>query len=394
MLGAAGTGAGLAATIMGSSSPAQAANGSPVLLGDSNTATSTTEVTTSSGTGIQGILTGSSAGGSGVSGIDESTGSGGGHGTFGRSVNGVGVYGIAESGAQVGVQGVFYEASGLSIPRAGVAGDTEGTDGEVGVFGSTAQGTAGVYGLGNGESGITPVLQSGVVGDSDAGYGVLGMSSGTDGVHGITTVNGQTGVFGDDQSSGGATGVVGRSAFGNGVKGQAGESSGYHFVGQTAVFGDTDGGIAVGGISTDQDAACFVTYANNYAGVYGEDFSADGGYGVVATTVSGTALLVDGPAEFSRSGLATVAGTSTKTAKSVVVTGVALTQYSQILATPQVYVTGAAVAAVVPNVAKKSFTIYLTKLIKVSMPIAWFIMENPVGAGPRNPAPAIQRTPR
>jgi hypothetical protein len=192
MLGAAGAGAGIAATVMGSASPALADDGSPVLLGESNTATSATVVTTSSGPGIQGIITVSGTGASGVCGTDQST------------------------------------------------------DGAVGMVG---QSTAGV--------------------------------------------------------------------------------------------------------------------------------------GVQAITDSGTALAVDGPVTFSRSGRATVVGHTGKSARSVLVTGVALASTSQVIVTPQHYVEGIAVAGVTPDVARGTFSIWLTDGIETSLPLAWFIIDLPAEDAPR-----------
>jgi hypothetical protein len=102
--------------------------------------------------------------------------------------------------------------------------------------------------------------------------------------------------------------------------------------------------------------------------------TSDTGVGMSAASTSGTALQVDGVAAFSRSGLATVAGTSSAKKSSVKGTGVALTASSLILATPQGKVAGVAVEGVVPDVSASSFTIYLTKAVKVSLGIAWFVV--------------------
>src|ERR1700728_756194 len=84
MLGAAGAAAGIATAGVAGAEPAFASNGNPVKLGDSNSATASTVVTTTVGTGLQGEA--STNGQSGVSGIDTSPD--GGHGTYGRSTNG------------------------------------------------------------------------------------------------------------------------------------------------------------------------------------------------------------------------------------------------------------------------------------------------------------------
>jgi hypothetical protein len=104
---------------MGSASPALADDDSPVLLGESNTATSATVVTTSSGPGIQGIITASGTGASGVGGTDQSTD--GAVGVVGQSTAGVGVQATSESGTALAVDGpVSLSRSG----RATVVGHT------------------------------------------------------------------------------------------------------------------------------------------------------------------------------------------------------------------------------------------------------------------------------
>jgi hypothetical protein len=49
---------------------------------------------------------------------------------------------------------------------------------------------------------------------------------------------------------------------------------------------------------------------------------------------------------------------------------------------PQDYVNGVAVAGVVPDVSGSSFTIHLTKAVKASLPIAWFIVDLAPESGP------------
>ena len=69
MLGAAGAGAGITAALVAGPEAAQAADGNPVLIGESNSARATTSVNTVIGTGLQGSTT--QGGQSGVAGIDE-----------------------------------------------------------------------------------------------------------------------------------------------------------------------------------------------------------------------------------------------------------------------------------------------------------------------------------
>jgi hypothetical protein len=187
--GAAAAGAGFAAALIGRPSPADAANGGPVLLGESNTATESTDIT-SSGPGLG--ATTSATGQVALSGVDNS--SGGGFGVSGGSTNGIGVYG------NTGGDGKY-----------GVEGEDDSSGGGYGVYGHSGAGT-GVYGTtrGDGQNGVEGVGTggaNGVSGVSAAGVGVYGQTSGT----------GQNGVAGVDQSTGGGYGVSGISTKGVGV---------------------------------------------------------------------------------------------------------------------------------------------------------------------------------
>jgi hypothetical protein len=92
-------------------------------------------------------------------------------------------------------------------------------------------------------------------------------------------------------------------------------------------------------------------------------------------TGSGAALQVTGPATFSRSGTAVVAGTVASPKSSVTVTGVTLTAASLVLATAQIKVAGVSVLGIVTNVTGGKFTIFLSKAAKTNIPIAWFILS-------------------
>jgi hypothetical protein len=95
---------------------------------------------------------------------------------------------------------------------------------------------------------------------------------------------------------------------------------------------------------------------------------------VLASNPKGVAVHVDGVAEFSRSGLVKVKPPALTFVDSVTVTGVALSESSLILATMQDYLKGAAVAGVVADARRSSFTIYLTALLSVPFRIAWFVI--------------------
>jgi hypothetical protein len=162
-----------------------------------------------------------------------------------------------------------------------------------------------------------------------AGNSTVVTTTSGNGLQGQTYAEDQSGVYGNDESGGGY-GVYGNSANGIGVYGSG--------TGSTGVYG----------------------------------FSA-AAVGVLASSDTGTALLVEGVVGFSRSGVATVAaGTS-----SVVVSGVYpdLTASSMVLATPQGYLAGVCVAGVVSDVSASEFTIHLNKTVKTALPVAWFVIS-------------------
>jgi hypothetical protein len=149
LLGAAGTGAGITAGLVAGAAPAQAAqaNGTPVELGESNTATGTTAISTNSGYGLWASSTGHAgvrgdttlATSSGVSGHDDS-GSASGTGTAGTSTNGTGVSGASTTGAGV---------LGRSTANAGVFGSSDTGFGVLaanGAFSISGDGALGVLG--------------------------------------------------------------------------------------------------------------------------------------------------------------------------------------------------------------------------------------------------------
>ncbi len=102
-------------------------------------------------------------------------------------------------------------------------------------------------------------------------------------------------------------------------------------------------------------------------GVVGES---PGGTGVVAS--GRTALKVQGPAVFSRSGVLTVAAGHSSATK----TGVALTAASLVLATIQGNVAGVFVQGVtLVTGASGSFTIHLNKTVQAKIKVAWFAVN-------------------
>jgi hypothetical protein len=225
-----------------------------------------------------------------------------------------------------------------------------------------------------------------------ADIGVLGTDSGTGtgvGVLGTVTnpENSQPAVYGFTQGTG--PGVQGESdGPGPGVLGtDNGTGTGYGLLGEltnprnpkAAVFGTTAGtGAAVEGDSTGSGPGVFGFSEGTGPGVRGasvgsnpgvEGQSSGTGPGVLAVNDgSGPALEVQGPATFSRSGLATIAARKS----SVTVSFPGVTATSMVLATLQTVAKGVAVAAAVPG--PDSFTVKLTKKPKIDVVVAWFVM--------------------
>jgi hypothetical protein len=169
---------------------------------------------------------------------------------------------------------------------------------------------------------------------------------------------GGIGVFGYVRDG---TAVFGTSETGTGVYGENTQTTGF------GIHGKTGGnGSAVFGEATSPGAG---------VGVFGESAA---GTGVLARSASGFALVVGGLAQFSRSGVATVNGTTTNPKSSVKVNVAPLSTTSVMLATLQSHVGGVYVVAAVPNVAGGYFTIYLNKAVtSAAGPIAWMVVERP-----------------
>jgi hypothetical protein len=221
--GASATAAGL--LIAGRATPALAANGDPVLLGDStNSATADTAITTTSALGLKAESTSSS--GIGVSGLAS--------GSPIATTETIGVRG--ESTGDNGSAGVFGFASALSGLAYGVYGVTN-TEGGAGVYGLSNSGICGVQGLAGSESG-TGVFgygfqvrgnTFGVRGQSDSpnGRGVQGTApatlGSTVGVEGSAASTTGKGVYGFANATSGKT---------YGVYGQTNSPGGYALYGQ------------------------------------------------------------------------------------------------------------------------------------------------------------------
>jgi hypothetical protein len=238
--------------------------------------------------------------------------------------------------------------------NAAIQGATDMSNG-YGVEGTQAASTgAGVLGIG----------ATGVEGDGTAA-GVVGNGFATgDGVQGFTGDSGSSGVYGDN--TGGGKGVFGFSGSGNGVEGGSTSANGVQ--GETAAS-------AASGVYGQNNSTGFgaAGRASNGTGVLGDSAN---GVGVWATSQNATALKVTGKAQFSRSGVATVAGTSASPQNSVRVS-LPITGTSMMTALLQKFVAGVYVVAAVPNVSGGYFTIYLNKKVSTSVgPIAWIVTEH------------------
>jgi hypothetical protein len=248
------------------------------------------------------------------------------------------------------------------------------------------------------ESGTTQLIQDGNVSGLDVtantgGRAIGGFSSGGQGLYG----NGATGVYGT-----GATGVYGTGSV-YGVYGYTDPTSpdtyyGVYGIGPTGVYG-AGGAYGLSGIGSiygvagigstgsqggvygrgDGNGVFGETYNASASGVYGQNNTtgygvagrSDSGTGVLADSANGTALLVTGKAQFSRSGKATVKAGNL----SAVVQNVALTTDSLVLATLQQFEGGVYVAAVLVNVASSRFTIRLNQAPTGNLKVAWFVVN-------------------
>lgn len=210
-------GAGIAGTLLATASPA-AADDTPMLLGESNSATNTTSLQNTSGSCLEVTST---SGQPVISAFDNSSNNqGGSPAVSGQSSISAGVVGFSDSDA--GVVGVGNSGNG-------VFGQGTMADGVVGQIdpASSTLGIAAVFGFDPTTGGNT-----GVLGESFNGIGVAGVASvnGTpsgNGVSGQTFGDGGYGTGGFDSSAGGGFGVLALTDNGIGLSaGVTGEGNG------------------------------------------------------------------------------------------------------------------------------------------------------------------------
>ena len=218
LLGGVGGLAAAALGFLGRPERASAANGDPLTVGQTNTATSETSLTQQ--TASTGALRVVGTTNSNALNVENSVGNGifaltGGAALVGESIN---TYGVA--GTSHNLYGVY------GTGPVGVLGTSTAT-GMVGYAGSPVNQvpgvppSTGVYGYANADTGSRGIsgsspLGQGVVGESASGTGVRGVSSAS--AQGITT---QTGVFGYADQGANARGVFGKTTTGNALRGEA-----------------------------------------------------------------------------------------------------------------------------------------------------------------------------
>lgn len=246
----------------------------------------------------------------------------------------------------------------------GLNGDA--VDGD-GVRGSSSGSGNGVYGFINpGSAGGAGVL--GNVLFNGPGDGVLGTTGGPgNGVHGSV--------------SGAGDGVLGEAGTGNGVHGISrgpGLGAGVLGFGPTGVAGSDNGGDpagGTGGIGVKGSTTSGIGVQANAANPSATALQATNAGGGVALQVRGVSTF-EGVTAFSRSGLATVNGSTATPKNSVKVSSVSLTASSLVLATIQGDPpgTGIAVQGVVTNPTKSTLTIYLTQMVSTHVKVAWLVL--------------------
>jgi hypothetical protein len=254
-----------------------------------------------------------------------------------------------------------------------------------------ADGDAVVLGQVNNETTVTTIKNSSssngaLFCSSDAGFGASGFSSTGTAIIGNT----DTGVAGRFASGFGGNGVIGETRGGigvtgfsvdnEGIRGQAGLTASSVTSSHTGVHGITNsdaagavwgenlaGGDGVRGSASTGNAIIGVASGSG-SGVVG---GSAGGTGVLAVG-SKTALQVQGPAAFSRSGILTIKAGQSTAKKS----GIALTAASFVLATIQGNVAGVFVQGVtLVTGSPGSFTVHLNKTVSKNLKVAWFAIN-------------------
>lgn len=394
-----------------------------VVLGASNTTTSTTSIANNTD-GDTVLLVSSTAGGVAIQassnsqpavlatsgshgGILGQTGAAAKSGVFGRNtgdgpgVSGTsgagaipqppktGVYGFANQDASaagvVGESDLGIGAYGVSTTGPGVRGDTSSAQGVVGIAGvipDTLPTGVGVVGISSNAAGVVgqSIYDSGVYGESVGYVGVKGFSETDSGVRG-NSVSG-TGVWGGASAeSGGTRGVFGASLSpgGTGVQGYSGSQALPSAAPNTGVFGRADRNSGSRGVfgSTNSGRGVFGT-ATTGQGVRGYTTGTTGTAGYFSTPVDGgsslhkgIALVADGRVKFPN---CVGVKAFTAGATSVVVTpGIDLTSTSAAIATITGPSVGVSVVRTSVNATANTFTIFLSGPATGAGKVAWHV---------------------
>jgi hypothetical protein len=347
---AAGLG-GLAATALhavGRPDVAAAANGDPVLAGQTVQETAATAIqNTAGGTALQGISDAATVAPTtkvGVHGYANQDANA--RGVFGNSPLGTGVYGSSVSG---------FGLRGVSTSNTGLRGDsTTGTA----VRALSVSGRA----INASTGGTSAPAVSSQVTTSDPG--AKAAVQGFVGAGGLPVAATQTGVQGRCDISPDSVGVLGESTVGTGVVGDTGDGYGVVGIGYYGVYGsgaagivgDVDGGTGVQGWTGVAIAPDPLPEVGVWAG--GE--------------TGRTALQVSGIAKFSRAGKASVAVGASSVAVTLV-DGVTSSSFG--VASPQTNRAGYYVQAVVLTVATGQIRIYLNKAVTTSaISVGWMVV--------------------
>jgi hypothetical protein len=177
---------------------------------------------------------------------------------------------------------------------------------------------------------------------TSTGQGLIVHSGDNNGVQASTDHASGAGVLGTSNSETGGYGVAGFSRKAYGVLGQSIDGFG--------VFGTSDNSFGVAGAATGATGVAVSATANPGA----------------------TALRVQGPAEFNRSGIETVPAQSSSVTK----TGITLSSKSLVFATLQENRRRVFVQAAVPNPSAGSFTVHLNKKVRAATKVGWFVIDS------------------
>lgn len=372
--------------------PAMAAsgNGGDVQLGEVNTCSATTTVSTSAGSGLLGTINqdqsgligefaagviGDVAGTTGVIGLSQSV-----NGVYGVAQGFSGITGytagvlgegdsidgtIGLSQSTNGARGVSVGPSGLPFANAGVMGDSTTNPGVLGLSVSNT----GVHGVSAGPSGI-PNIIAGVIGGSSVNPGVAGLSGGDAGVLGMTLGNGSAAFNGTDGSPAGGYGAQIVSLNGVGIYAETYDATNPN----PAVQAESSGtGPALLATTTPNATSPVVqaTSGSELPAVQAVGEAIPSG-GAVAVAGNGAALSVQGAASFSRSGVTKLSSVASSV---VVKVPGGLTSSSYVLATLQTNTAALAVQAVVPDASSGKITIHFTASAPSGTKVAWFVLD-------------------